>query len=360
MAALDGLRGLAIAGVVVQHVIVGDRGYWIGVDLFFVLSGFLITSTLLGSLQQHGSLRLGHFAWRRVKRLAPALVTLLALWTLWVVLAGHEVGDRLEYVGLVLAQVTNVVGAHGGTISPELGHLWSLSAEVQFYVLWPLVLALLVWRRAKPATLLFGVLGVALLSTVLRFGLSFTDTAWQRLYLGPDTRMDALLLGCGIAMLVSWGSFERSPRLARHVGLLAIPAIAVLTVVVIHGDVVSSVPWRGGLLVAVLACGVLVAGAVAGTARFVLPVLELSVLQILGRLSYSLYLWHLPVAAEVNRLAPDWSNPVRWPVIVVVAVALAFVTLALVELPALSSRRRPATRAAVVTPVRRPDLAAAS
>jgi peptidoglycan/LPS O-acetylase OafA/YrhL len=124
--------------------------------------------------------------------------------------------------------------------------------------------------------------------------------------------------------------------------------------------VLTSVPWRGGLFAAVLACGVLVAGAAAGTARFVLPVLELSVLQILGRLSYSLYLWHLPVAAELQRLAPDWSEPVRWTVVVVVAVALAFVTLALVELPALSSKRRPATRAAVVTPVRPPELANAS
>jgi peptidoglycan/LPS O-acetylase OafA/YrhL len=284
----------------------------------------------------------------------------LALWAVWVVATGYRVDERLSYLALVLGQVTNVVGAHGGTISPEMGHLWSLSAEVQFYVLWPLVLALLLWRRVARSTLLLIVVGTGLVSAVLRFGLSFTDVPWQRLYLGPDTRFDALMLGCGVAMLVSWGSFERSPRLARHVGALAVPAVAVLAVFIAFGHVLSSVPWRGGLLAAVIASGVLVAGAAAGTARLVLPVLETTVLQVLGRLSYSLYLWHLPVAAEVQRLAPDWSNPVRWTVTVLLAVALAFVTLALVELPALSSRRRAATRAAVVTPLGRPELATAS
>jgi peptidoglycan/LPS O-acetylase OafA/YrhL len=361
VAALDGLRGLAIAGVVVQHVIIADRGYWMGVDLFFVLSGLLITSTLLGSLQQHGSLRLGHFAWRRFMRLAPALATMLVLWSLWVLATGHEVAARLDYVPLVLAQATNVAGAAGGEISPDLGHLWSLAAEVQFYVVWPLVLAVLVWRRASQGVLLAGVAGAALLSALLRFGLSFTDATWQRLYLGPDTRFDALMLGCAIGMLVSWGAFERSPRLARHVGWAAVPAVAVLVVAVTHGHLVSSIPWRGGLLAAVLASGVLVAGAAAGSARFVLPILELSVLQILGRLSYSLYLWHVPVAAEVHRLLPDWSHAARSTFTVVLSLVLAFVTLALVELPALSSKRRPATRAAVLraaTPT--PEFARAS
>ena len=360
VAALDGLRGLAIAGVVLQHVIVGDRGYWVGVDLFFVLSGFLITSTLLGSLHKHGSLRLGHFAWRRICRLAPALLTVLAAWTVWTLAQGYQVEERLDYIGIVLAQIANIVGSFGGTVSPELGHLWSLSAEVQFYVVWPLVLALLVWRRASRGTLLAVVAGVALFSALLRFVMSFTDASWLRLYLGPDTRLDALMLGCAVAMLVSWGSFERSPKLARHVGALAVPSVLVLAVFIFFGHVLVSFPWRGGLLLAVVASTVLVAGSAVGTARLVLPVLEATLLQVLGRISYSLYLWHLPVAAEMQRLAPDLSNPVRWTLTVAIALGLAFVTLALVELPALSSKKRPATRAAVVRPVRPLAAAAAS
>lgn len=359
VAALDGLRGLAIVGVVVQHVIVGDRGWWVGVDLFFVLSGFLITSTLLGSWQRHGSLRLGHFAWRRVCRLAPALLTVLALWSLWVGLAGFEVERRLEYLWLVLAQVTNVVGARGGTISPEMGHLWSLSAEVQFYVVWPLALAVLLWLKVSRGAMLAGVVAVALASALLRFGLSFTDVPWYRLYLGPDTRLDALLLGCAVAMLVSWGGFERSPRLARHVGALALPALVVVGLFVAFGGVLTPLAWRGGLVAAVVASAVLVAGCAIGTARLVLPIFETTVLQVLGRLSYSLYLWHLPVAAEVQRLLPDAADGVRWALAIAVSLALAFVTLAAVELPALSSRRRPATRAAVVQPPV-PPLARAS
>lgn len=356
MPALDGLRGLAIAAVVIQHVIIKDAGWWIGVDLFFVLSGFLITSTLLGSWEQHGSLRLRTFAWRRFRRLAPAMVAVLGAWTAWVVATGNEVGEHFRFLGVVLTQQVNVVGATGGEIKPELGHLWSLSAEIQFYVVWPLVLAFLLWRGISRGALVVSVMGLALASALLRFGLSFTDAPWYRIYLGPDTRLDALLLGAVVAMLVTWGGFDRSPRLARHIGALALPALLALGFVAAEGNVLTTFPWRGGLLLAVLSSTVLVAGCTAGTARFVLPVLETLPLQVLGRLSYSLYLWHLPVAVEFERLAPGLSNPMRWTLAIGVSLVLAFVTLAVVELPALQTRRRQVTRAAVV----RPQFATAS
>ncbi|SNQ50235.1 Putative acyltransferase (fragment) [Frankia canadensis] len=197
--ALDGLRALAVLCVLVFHMDALPGGY-LGVDVFFVLSGFLITGQLLAERDRAGEVSLIRFYVRRAYRLLPAF-WLLALVGLVAVVTGIDgrAGALGEFLGSLAASamyVNNYVQVvRQSTGAGWLGHTWSLSAEEQFYLLWPLVLVALCRRprlaRRLPVVLLAGVAAVALWRNVLAaFGASAT-----RMYFGLDTRADALLVG---------------------------------------------------------------------------------------------------------------------------------------------------------------------
>ncbi|HET7030379.1 MAG TPA: acyltransferase [Candidatus Limnocylindrales bacterium] len=257
-AGLDGVRGLAVLLVALGHVSLVPSGGWIGMSVFFALSGYLITGILLRERAATGTIRIRAFYRRRIARLVPALALLLAV----VALTGTA--SAVSWWSSV-AYVKNWQMAIGHTIDP-LAHVWSLGIEEQFYLAWPLLLVGLRLRRG-----LVIVLALAVAVTLLRFQVDA-----DRAYYGTETRGDALLLGSAAAIAVRLG--WRAPRWLGWAGLAAVLGLALLP------D--GSVPWlTWGLALGSLASVALVAGGAPGV-RWLAP---------LGLISYGVYLWHWPI-----------------------------------------------------------------
>jgi peptidoglycan/LPS O-acetylase OafA/YrhL len=322
------------------------HGGWLGVDLFFALSGFLITQSVLGVGAGTG---IGAFWRRRAWRLGPAMALLLA-WYLVVSVGAADRGRRMAWLAASAAQVLNVHDAASvhGPFSPHLGHLWSLSLEVQFYVAWPLLLLPLVRRGTSRAWILLLPVALFVASSVERTVLAVHDMPWNRLYLGSDTRSTALWAGCIVGLLHAWGAFDRSPALRPVARILAVPAFGVLAWLVLDARMsfsLSRTPYLWGLTVIGVAAGLLVAAAASCRGGPLRPLLEARPLEWLGRISYSVYLWHVPLIAELLRARPDISTTAKVAVVVPATLLVGWCSYALVERPLLSAAGRARVRA---------------
>jgi peptidoglycan/LPS O-acetylase OafA/YrhL len=351
--ALDGLRGVAVLLVVGRHaqalLVPRDPGPleqpgpfiggFLGVDLFFVLSGLLITSLLVREHGHRGSIALGRFWWHRALRLLPALYVLLAVSSLYAWRTGLSMETQWRSVRAALTYTSNWAWKWDGFDAVlGLGHLWSLAIEFQFYVVWPLVVLALL--RLDPsgivlgATTAAGVVLVAVNRAVLLEGGDPTLFLYQR----TDTRIDGLLIGSLLA-LVWW----RRARLLRYLAWpawLAVPLIAYLVGTVQFTDL-WLYRWGYTAIAATMAC---VVGAVVSDAWEPARLLRVWPLVLVGRVSYGLYLWHLPIFEVVYRYGGDWGAPVR---VVVGLVASGVATAAswkLVESPLRTYRRRDRAR----------------
>ena len=342
MAALDGLRGAAVAGVLLFH---GGHliGGFLGVDLFFVLSGFLITSLLLVESTNTGRIGLGHFWARRARRLLPALAGVLVGVALYcVVFARPEElanirGDALA----TLAYIANWRAIFQGadywmlfSAPSPLQHTWSLAIEEQFYLVWPLVfVGLLAWfgRRAPLATFVVALIGAAI-SAVLLWVL-YDPLDVSRAYFGTDTRAGGVLLGAALAAaLAMWGPVRnRSGRIALE--LAGFVAIGVLAVAWTHVDGETSWLYRGGFTL----CGIAVVAVIAAAAN---PsrgpigwALSFRPLCLLGLISYGVYLWHWPVYIVLNEDRTGLENWSLMAVRVAVTIAIAIASYLIIEQP---------------------------
>ena len=334
---LDGLRAIAVAAVLVYHAEVGLLpGGFLGVDLFFVLSGFLITSLLLEAATATGRVDVRTFWARRVRRLVPALLLVLAgTVAATVVLAPGELGPLRRDVVAALAGVTNWELLAGGESYFEaasrpslLRHLWSLGVEAQFYLLWPIVLAVAIavgrlWLALGAATA--GAVGSAVAMAVL------LDPGGDpsRVYFGTDTHATGLLTGAVLAIVSSALPLPdlggRGHRFASAAATVAgTAALAAVVGAFILADAYEPILYQGGLVAFVLAAAVVVG--VLPAAGPLARVLELAPLRWLGERSYGIYLWHWPVyqlsrpGVDVNLDAP------------LVQLARVAVTLVLAEL----------------------------
>jgi peptidoglycan/LPS O-acetylase OafA/YrhL len=283
--ALNGLRGVAIAAVLLFHISTNGRSFgrggFFGVDLFFVLSGFLITTLLLEEYEGTGHISIRAFWVRRARRLLPAAGALIAL-VLLIGLAAHDFARVVLVVAGGALYAGNIVRA----VAPHLdlgpvGHFWSLAEEEQFYVLWPPLLIVAV-RRLPERRLLRFLLAAAAAIAVYRFALGMTGASASRLYFAPDTHADGLVLGCAAAV------YRRS-GLRLPGARLGFPALALI----LAAFVFAYQDLHGLLLVLPvfnLAAAVLVLAASAPGA--VASVLAVRPLVYLGLISYSLYVWH--------------------------------------------------------------------
>ncbi|OMC41762.1 hypothetical protein A5740_21880 [Mycobacterium sp. GA-1841] len=321
--ALDGIRAIAVALVLAGHGgVPGVAGGFIGVDVFFVLSGFLITSLLLDEYRRTERIDLKGFWIRRAKRLLPAMV----LMTLAVVIARDlfpsdavsSLRDDAVAAFFWMANWVFVAGntdyfSQGDTPSP-LQHTWSLAVEEQYYVIWPLLVlaAALVLRRRRPNAVRGAVFGLAVLgvvaSAVEAILLSGDDGLLNRVYFGTDTRAQALLVGAAAAALLvrDWSALTVSgtlirARWRRWVAWI-LPVLGVLVLgAAAHLATGSAAEFRHGLLIVVALGAVLVVAPVAlDQDGYVARALAWYPLVTLGVISYGVYLWHWPIFLILN------------------------------------------------------------
>lgn len=365
--ALDGLRGVAVALVVVYHFAPQALpGGFLGVDVFFVLSGFLITSLVLVEVRDTGRLDVRAFYVRRLRRLLPALllvVGVLALYAWWWATPGEL--DRLrEHALWTLGYLANWRFVFDGTTYTDLvagqsplRHTWSLAIEEQFYVVFPtLVLGLGVlvgWRSGhlRRTVLWVGVAG-AVASAVWMAVLWGDGGDPSRGYYGTDTRAHALLVGVALgAALV--GRPPTEGRAGRVAALTAIAGAVVLAAAVTLSHEDSAGLQRGGFLLVALA----VAGLIAGLrrARWLRRLLELPALVGLGVISYGVYLWHWPVLVLVDDDRVGIDGPPLLALRLALTIGLALASFALLERPirhgALGRRLRAGAPLAVAATV---------
>jgi len=341
--ALDGVRGVGVGIVVVHHLKVHHLGgLYTGVDLFFALSGFLITSSLL-----RDGVHLRSFWNRRAWRVGPAAAVLLGWYTV-VSLWDPARALRLHFALAAATQYINIDMANGPppmSTSPHLGHLWSLAAEIQFYVVWPLVLLVVLRRHLTPTRVLALASAIALASAAYRWHLGAAGVSWGRLYFGPDARGTALFVGAALAGLVRWRD-DANPRslrgLDRFGAFLAYPAIAVFAWYGWTARLDSRPHLTWGLTLIALAAGALVLHASSHRPSPVNRFLASRPVSWVGDISYSLYLWHVPAIALVLARWPDISTAAKAAIVVPTSVALATASYYFVERPLMSKRRRAA------------------
>ncbi len=333
MPALDGLRGLAVAAVVAFHVGV-LKGGWLGVDLFFVLSGYLISRLLFVEYALNGRIDLRRFWGRRARRLLPALLCVIVAVAIAERVRGRllgPTGGRWDIVG-ALTYTSNWLRLRGGAgywsrFGPPslLEHFWSLAIEEQFYVVWPLAMLGIVRLRRGISTL------VLLASTLVAGGWSlllFHRTLdASRVYMGTDSRAVALLAGATIASLAEWRrSWLRAFRALAPVGLVG------LLVAMARMPGTRLVTYRGGLLACTLAATVLIAGAATGRSPFARH-LSTQPLRWLGSRSYGIYLWHWPILVGFGVAGHAHKPPLRIVVGVLVSLVVAELSYRVVEMP---------------------------
>jgi len=363
--ALDGLRALAILSVMLYHAQVSwPRGGYLGVDLFFVLSGYLITTLLLEEWGGRGAIDLKRFWSRRARRLLPALFLMLAGVAAYAALLAPPSGlarlrgdalATLLYVANWRFAFTHLSYFEQFGDSSPLTHMWSLGIEEQYYLLWPLaLLAGLRLAKGRLRPLLAGTLLAALASALTMAALYRPGGDPSRLYYGTDTRAQALLLGGALAVVLALGEHRPLPRaVVQAAGVAGLGGFLAMLLLV-----PDTARWLylGGFTLAAAACGLTVVVAVQ-PGGWLRRVFSTQPLPAIGRISYGLYLWHWPLFVAIS---PDRSH-LHGGSLVALRMAATFVAAVLsyqlVELPirsgALRRRRlaRPLTAGAAAAVV---------
>ena len=325
--ALDGVRAFAVVAVMMYHGgIAWLNGGFMGVDAFFVLSGFLITSLLVGEWRQSLTIRLGAFWGRRARRLLPALLLMLlfvAFFASVIVPRGTYGALRLDALSTLL-YVSNwhfiLVGSNyfneTQSASPLI-HTWSLAVEEQFYLVWPLVV-LGVLHFTKSLKVLLGVCIVAAIASATEMYLLYRHTInINRVYLGTDTRSQCLFVGCA-AGGGPRGHHPAPPRAGASVpgravrpattagrllcGAVGIAGAAGAVAIWVDTKETSPFPYEGGFFVIGICTAAVILSAVGAPRSLVPRFLSLTPIRYIGRISYGIYIWHWPFSS-------GWTTP---------------------------------------------------
>ncbi|MCT1479170.1 acyltransferase family protein [Microbacterium sp. p3-SID336] len=355
MGGLTGLRALAVLAVLGYHLVPGAvPGGFIGVDVFFVVSGFIVTHLLLRERERTGRIAFGAFWLRRARRILPALAAMIGVCVpLALAVDPRLLGDlRRQLIGAATFSSNWLAIAADGDYfhsdRPDLfTNLWSLAVEEQFYLLGPVVLVLgLAVLRARRRAIVIAALVLAAASAVAMAVLSGSPT---RAYFGTDTHAFGLLLGVALAVALGVAPLPgASGRRAVPRVLVAVAALGVLVALTALLPGSSPLGARGGLLLASLAAAALVWAA--ATTPALGRVIDVAPLAWLGARSYAIYLWHWPLLLILGA-TPVGADPVLRAILTaVLSVAAAALSFVLIETPLRSVR---APGAAVRLPGRR-------
>ena len=343
---LDGIRAIAVIMVLAYHLKLAlFKSGFLGVTVFFVLSGYLITGILISEVEEEGTIDLKNFWLRRIRRLVPAVMSMAV-----VIIFVSAVVNRIiftkgckDFLASVLGfnnwwQIFNKVSYFeaAGVPSP-FTHCWSLAIETQFYLIYPLIL-LGIYKlaksrgegRAKRGLLFAGVtLLLALISVILMIVLFDPQQDASRVYYGTDTRAFSLLFGALLAILWEYRMVPR--RLSASVNMvLGSVSFAVLFVMTIAINGSSNFWYRGGQFVGTILT-VLVIYAVSGRKTWLSTFLSHPVLKWIGDRSYSIYLWHYPIILLISKgiKASWWITLIE----IVLSVVLAELSYRFIETP---------------------------
>ncbi len=322
---IDGLRGLAVISVVIYHLF-GNvlPGGYLGVDVFFVLSGFLITSLLLREFVYSRTISLKNFWIRRVRRIAPAAISTLVICAAIAGVIGGDVNVNLgrQFWSSALfvnnwVQIAHSQSYFAQSELPIFAHYWSLSVEEQFYIIWPLIVSLLLVILRKTPRLIgkLALLGAVVSALAMAIIVDPGHDA-TRVYYGTDTHAFGLLIGAALASITissstekrgdTWGYREGLLQHGRILSLLAIPALAVQIFYFFWLGDQDTFTYRGGLISSSLIVAIIIASVVRNNGP-VAAIFRNKVLRHLGFISFSLYLWHVPANLFIVTLFQDYE-----------------------------------------------------
>lgn len=339
---LDGLRALAVIGVLLYHAGLPVLGGFLGVETFFVLSGFLITALLLAEWRENNQVDLVAFWRRRALRLLPALFLALAVSAAYTAIVLPN--EWAEFQSDMLASLGYIMNWHlvwseqsyfDPTLRPPLlQHLWSLAVEEQFYLVWPLLFIVLIGLLQRKG-LLVTVLGAAVASIVLMASLYEPGANPSRVYYGTDTRAGGLLIGAALAL--AWTPWK-SPATHQKAAGIAWDVVGVLGL----GGLLWSylylfeshpLLYRGGFALVAIGTGLLIAATTHPSSRLLPTVLGSSPLRWIGARSYGLYLWHWPVFMATSTLEGRTSEFVLLAIRLAIVLIIAMLSYRFVEVP---------------------------
>lgn len=327
----DGLRAIAVIGVIAFHLLPTHIvGGWLGVPLFFVLSGYLITDLLIQEYDHQDKIAPWQFYARRLKRLYPALLVLLLITVTVIFLFDRQLIYNLRYVVLTnLLYVYNfwAIG-HGESYFQQFGgaspftHLWSLSIEGQFYLIWPFVLWGILKLRLKRQYVALGLLGLSVISAVL-MAVLYDPSNINRSYYGADTRLFAILLGAALAFI--WPSTHLNPavhpEVKKGLDIVGGTALAITVIGFLWLNGQSPATYYGLMYLMTAIMAILIA-VVAHPSSWLGQGLDNPVMSYLGTRSYSIYLYQLPVFIFYEKFMPNY-RPTFWHLFLEVIIVLA-------------------------------------
>ncbi len=341
---LDGLRAISVIAVILYHLHVnGVVGGHLGVTVFFVLSGYLITDLLINEWEKNGTIDLKIFWIKRIRRLIPALFIMLVLVGFWIILFQRSflVGLRSEIVAAAV-YISNwfyIVANHSyftkfAAPSP-LQHMWSLAVEEQFYIIWPLVILISFRFVRHKEKFALGIFSVALLSAVMMAIMYTPGEDPSRVYYGTDTRAFSILIGAALACV--WPSrklktniTDGAKKLLNGAGAISF-CILLFMFFFMHEE--GPFLYYGGMFLASIVTAILIASIVHPASR-VGDVISLKPLLWIGVRSYGIYIWHFPFVVLMGFGIEGVEVPL-WKTVLIIALTLLFAELSwrFIEVP---------------------------
>lgn len=349
IAGLDGIRALAVVVVFVSHLSIAvtwldEQGWYgqfrragfLGVNIFFVLSGFLITYKLLTTQQQNGKLALRRFYVSRTARILPAVVVFLFIHAIYAIFWDYppfgRASDEVIMIVATLFQFANYAILENTDLLEENGALWSLSVEAHFYIIWPLVTFFL-FRVIKKITASIAILVALVPVLYLWLAFIFHNNGYLSAYLRTDARIVSLVVGAAGAALWLKTTYL-SPLFIR---MLALPSLALMAIIHSIADGWEPFIWDGGMALFDIATVIVILSLAMG----VFPVTALFThdgMAWIGKISYGLYIWQIPVLTLLHRHAPTWNTLVVTTLGVICTILCGALSYYYIEQPIRRSR----------------------
>ncbi len=340
---LDGLRGISIIAVIAFNGhLLWMQGGFLGVDIFFALSGFLITSLLVREYARSSTINFRKFYFRRALRLLPALFVLMLACVGYALFIQSPESSRVTLKGILytLFYVANwaQVPPNPPGIGP-LSHAWSLSVEEQFYIIWPLVLVFLLKIRKKGV-----IVAIVLLLITVSLAISVVQrnagVPYLRMYFGSDTRAHGILIGCLAALILSWGSIPRTANVKKTFRVASIFSLAGIFLSFVVLRYYGSFVYDGGFALIALGTAVIILDFLLFPSKLS-RAFEFGPLVWLGKISYGLYLWHFPILEAFKKVFDGRLHPAIYGSLgVIVTLIVAGTSYYLIEQPFLRLKNR--------------------